>query len=96
MLLVNPRLGFRWLSGFATRQLGDAGKSLHLPVPQFLHLQSFGMCFELLCWAYASPRSSAAPMVCRRCWEGLPSTRWLWGLAGGISSVLLLLPKLGW
>lgn len=35
-------------------------KSLHLPVPQFLHLQNFGMCFELLCWAYASLRSSAA------------------------------------
>lgn len=54
MSLVNQRLGFGWLSAFAAGQLGDAGKSLHLPVPHFPQLQSFGMCFE--------PRAGITPL----------------------------------
>lgn len=89
--LVNQRLGFGWLSAFAAGQLGDAGKSLH----QFPHLQSFGMCFEPPCWDYASPRTSGAAGAQGRRWEEPPGARWLWGLAGGISSVLLLLLNWG-
>lgn len=95
MSLVNQRLGFGWLSDFAAGQLGDASKSLHLPMPHFPHLQSFGMCFEPPGWDYTSPRSSGAAGAHGRHWEEPPAARWLWGLAGGISSVLLLLPSWG-
>jgi len=54
----NRRLAFGWLCGFAAGQLGGAGRCLPLPVPQFPHPQSFGMCFETPCWADTTPGSS--------------------------------------